>query len=137
MNKTNWWVKKCGEDIGKRYSSQLSMFPLNNTGKAAKLASIMKVRIDANKEVPAIYHNKTHEFIYILTGSVTAKLNNDNIFLESGDLLYLPPKIWHSFHASKLGVSALSIYLPKINMKKPDIVFKKIINSKGRHNETT
>jgi quercetin dioxygenase-like cupin family protein len=78
------------------------------------------VELGPQKRLPSIRHERTHEWIYVTAGSGVARLSARRVRLKRGDYLYLPPRLWHSFAAGPKGLSAVSIYMPGFNWKRPD-----------------
>jgi len=69
----------------------------------------------------AIRHRRTHEWVYVLKGPVTAEVDGHRLVLRKGDGLYLPPGVWHSFRARGLGSQALSFFSPAIDWERLDV----------------
>lgn len=115
------WVKAVAARCPVRRWRDLKTTLLNAQDPSARQLTVTLVELPPNRRVPSIRHDKTHEWIYVVRGSVVAELDNERVRLKQGDYLYLPPKVWHSFASGPMGLSALSIYRPGFSWKKPDV----------------
>ncbi|MDD2806721.1 MAG: cupin domain-containing protein [Elusimicrobiales bacterium] len=80
-----------------------------------------------NGTAPYVIHSRTMEFVYVTKGEMTGIIDGRKIRLREGDYLFLPCGVEHRFEAAGAGVEAVSVFLPQMDMNKPDakIVFSK------------
>ena len=70
-------------------------------------------------------HRRTGEWVYVTAGSATAELDGRRVPLRPGDYLYLPAGVWHAFRAGARGVEAISVFLPGMEMGRPDVEIRR------------
>lgn len=118
---TPGWVKRPAARSPVRAWRDLKTYLLNAGDRSARRLTVTLVELPPRRRVPSIRHERTHEWIYVVRGSGTAKLGRSVVRLNVGDYLYLPPKVWHSFSSGARGLAALSIYNPAFHWKRPDV----------------
>jgi mannose-6-phosphate isomerase-like protein (cupin superfamily) len=67
--------------------------------------------------IPAHYHLNHDEIVFIIRGSGTMRVHQDEFLVQAGDILFIPRKTVHSFSPSGADVLALSIFVPKFDGK--------------------
>jgi mannose-6-phosphate isomerase-like protein (cupin superfamily) len=115
------WVKAAAKDCPVRRWRDLKTVLLNARDASSRRLTVTLVELPRNRRVPAVRHEKTHEWIYVVRGSGSARLDRRSVPLKAGDYLYLPPKVWHSFSSGRTGLSAVSVYGPAFHWKRPDV----------------
>ncbi|MFZ2961158.1 MAG: cupin domain-containing protein [Candidatus Ozemobacteraceae bacterium] len=69
-----------------------------------------------------VFHERTCEFVYIIKGRATGKIDGQDVELNSGDFFFLPPRTAHKFETFEEGVEVISFFRPFVNMEKPDAI---------------
>ncbi|MGQ0644586.1 MAG: cupin domain-containing protein [Elusimicrobiota bacterium] len=127
------WVKTQERDCRTRRWRGLRTRLLNADDPSSKRLTMTVVRLRANARLPAIKHDRTHEWVYVIHGAGWALLNGKKVKLVPGDYLYLPPGVWHAFSAGPRGVSALSAYAPGFDWESPDVRIREpVVRSRRR-----
>jgi len=87
-----------------------------------KQLSILHVSLAAKARAPALFHRKTHEFFFVLQGSVRGRINGKPCRFRRGDCCFLPAGAVHEFQAGKSGAQTLDVFFPGLDLGDPDIV---------------
>lgn len=82
--------------------------------------SLLHEALPPFSSTPALYHRFTSEFVFVLKGSATAYLDGRRMRLRAGDMFEIPPGVRHQFVTRRGGVSALSLFSPPLDPRKPD-----------------
>ena len=67
--------------------------------------------------IPPSYHKVAYEIIVIQGGRGTAHMNGKDVAVKAGDVLYIPPGVWHSFSTGKKSLKILAFLTPLVNTK--------------------
>ncbi len=74
--------------------------------------------IEIKKEVAPHFHKKHSEHVYVISGSGIMKLADEVLYIQSGDLIFIPPHTVHSVVVnSDNPLRVLSIQAPFFNGK--------------------
>jgi quercetin dioxygenase-like cupin family protein len=92
-------------------------------GRGAPVTA-MRVAMKPNDRHAPLRHARTAEFFLVLRGSMRATIARRLRRFRAGDYAYLPPGTVHAFQAGRSGVEVLSLFVPALDMKKPDIIFE-------------
>lgn len=87
-----------------------------------KQVSVLHVRLEPGASAPALFHRRTHEFFYVLRGSVHGKIGGRRRRLKAGDYCFLPAGTVHEFTAGSRGLETLDVFFPRLDLRKPDVV---------------
>ena len=68
--------------------------------------------VDPTSPIPAHYHARHEEVVYVVKGSGTMRLGEKRSELREGDIVYIPRKTVHSFEPKGKGGQVLSIFAP-------------------------
>jgi len=93
-------------------------------GRAPELAGkvgLVHIRLAARCEHPAVMHKKTRELMLMISGRATGRIGRRVVALRPGTLVDIPPGTWHSFHAGRSQVEALSIFVPPMSETSADV----------------
>ena len=118
-----WTVNKLRDCPGWHWRG-LETKILNHLIKGGNDHTVTLVNLPPRKSLPYIRHKKTHEWSFVVQGSLEAVLDGKRVKLKKFDFLYLPPNVWHSFTAGSKGVTALSVYSPPLKWNNVDVNFK-------------
>ena len=91
----------------------------------ARRATLIRLRQPPRAREEPVVHRKTHEFIYYLKGGATGIVGGKRIRLSEGDVLHIPPGVWHQFLAGPSGVEAVCLFMPPMDLRAPDIIRRK------------
>lgn len=83
--------------------------------------SVVHIRLPARCEHAAVMHKKTREILIVISGGGTGRIGRRTVELRPGVIVDIPPRTWHSFHAGRREVEALSIFVPAMTKKNADI----------------
>lgn len=78
--------------------------------------------ITPNAEIPAHFHEKHDETVFIARGKGTMRIGSETKRVKEGDLIFLPKKTIHSFKPETDDCIAISIHSPKFDGKDRIIV---------------
>jgi mannose-6-phosphate isomerase-like protein (cupin superfamily) len=94
--------------------------------------SIVNETMPPDTDVPPVCHQKTDEFVYILSGKAVVCLDGRESCVEKGSYLVIPRGTKHSFRTQRTKMEAISVFSPPMDKDKPDakIIIKK--NTAGR-----
>ncbi|MBI5201621.1 MAG: cupin domain-containing protein [Elusimicrobia bacterium] len=81
--------------------------------------SVVYERMAPRTDLPRVHHRKTSEFIYCLSGKMTAELDGRRYRVRAGGILFLPPNARHKFTTGASPCEALSIFAPSLRIR-PD-----------------
>jgi mannose-6-phosphate isomerase-like protein (cupin superfamily) len=87
-----------------------------------KTLSVFHIALKGGAQAPALYHRRTHELFFILSGSVTGKIDGKPCRFKAGDYCFLPAGAVHEFRAGRGGAQTLEVFFPRLDLDKPDIV---------------
>jgi quercetin dioxygenase-like cupin family protein len=115
MTKTNAYVIRASEQEG--YS------PANHTGtknyrlvgphvNGAKYMEIALGDIERNEGSPAHAHPDLEQAVYILEGEAIAGIDGVDHYVRTGDIMFFPPKVFHSIKVLTERIKLLVIYSP-------------------------
>ncbi|MBI4061626.1 MAG: cupin domain-containing protein [Elusimicrobia bacterium] len=81
------------------------------------------VRLPPRYEHHAIFHRRTREWIYILSGSGKGVIGGRSVRLRPGSVLYIPPKMPHQMSTGSSPIEALVLFSPpmSLNADKMDV----------------
>ena len=99
----------------------LRLKPLLQKGGLGQ-ASVFHIRLGPGGRAPATYHRQTHEFFFMLQGSVRGKIDGKSYRFGRGDSCFLPAGSIHEFLAGKSGAQTLAVFFPRLDLGKPDII---------------
>jgi mannose-6-phosphate isomerase-like protein (cupin superfamily) len=85
--------------------------------------SVVYEKMLPNLSLPTVYHKKTTEFVYCLSGRATAYLAGKAYPMRPGTLLLIPPGARHRFVTRSHPCESLSIFQPALMLadRRPDI----------------
>jgi quercetin dioxygenase-like cupin family protein len=87
--------------------------------------SVLLIGMKAFAAHPPLHHARTSEFFLVTRGSAEAKIAGRARRLRRGDYVFLPPGAVHQFRAGAKGVEVLTVFMPALDLGKPDIVMQK------------
>lgn len=90
---------------------------------ALKDVSVIYEKMPPRLALPTVYHKKTTEFVYCLSGRATAYLAGKAYPMRPGTLLSIPPGARHRFVTKSKPCESLSIFRPALRLsdRRPDI----------------
>ena len=88
--------------------------------------SVVHIRLPARCEHTAVMHKKTRELLFVISGKATGRIGRRTVKLRPGTVVDIPPGTWHSFHAGRQEVEALSIFTPAMAEKNPDVFVQRM-----------
>lgn len=74
------------------------------------------------KDLPFVIHERTNEFIYILSGGGEAWAGNKSFEVAAGDCLLIPAGVRHRFVTGKKPIAALSVFSPPMTFDDLDAI---------------
>ena len=95
--------------------------------------TIVHIRQPAHCAHPSVMHKKTRELLVAISGTAKACIGRRRVLLRRGAVVDIPPGTWHSFHAGRLGVEALSIFVPAMSEKNADVFVRQAVPSPKKH----
>ena len=97
------------------YRDMTERFPMGDV-------TVMHVSLQANKKLPLVCHRKTGELVFCLSGPVTAVLGRARRRLKKGEIVWIPPGVWHTFETGRRPIEALVVFHPRLDPDAPDVV---------------
>lgn len=88
--------------------------------------SLVYIRLPARCEHVPVMHKVTRELLLVTAGKATGRIGRRMVNLHPGVVVDIPPGTWHSFHAGRHEVEALSIFVPAMSDKNPDVFVRQI-----------
>ena len=82
---------------------------------------VVHIRLPALCDHPPVMHKKTRELMLMISGRATGRIGRRVVALRPGAVVDIPPGTWHSFHAGRAEVEALSIFVPPMSEKGADV----------------
>jgi quercetin dioxygenase-like cupin family protein len=106
-----------------RASEQEAYSPANHTGtknyrlvgpavNGAKYMEIALGDIERNEGSPAHAHPDLEQAVYILEGEAIAEIDGVDHYVGPGDVMFFPPKVFHSIRVLSERIKLLVIYSP-------------------------
>lgn len=92
-------------------------------GSKGQPFSVLHIRMAPGAKAPPIIHARTAEFFLILKGSSSGRVGRRRRTFRAGDCVYMPAGTLHEFRAGSRGVELLDVFVPRLDMDCPDIVF--------------
>ncbi|NNN04747.1 MAG: cupin domain-containing protein [Elusimicrobia bacterium] len=86
--------------------------------------SILHEHLPARTSLPRIHHERTAEFVYCLSGTMTATLDKRKHRIRAGDMLLIPKGVRHQFTTHSKACDALSIFVPALTINKSADIHK-------------
>jgi quercetin dioxygenase-like cupin family protein len=83
--------------------------------------SIFRITMKPRASHPAIWHARTSEFFLVTRGALLAVINGRPRRMRKGDGAHLAPGAVHEFRAGPSGCEVMSVFVPALNLRKPDI----------------
>jgi|GEM_PF-2246003 len=83
--------------------------------------TLLHESLPAFTDTPPNLHKHTWEYVFVLSGRAVAFLNKRRFPIKKGDMFSIPPGVYHRFKSGKTPLTALSVFTPPINFKKPDV----------------
>ena len=77
-----------------------------------KQVEVVEVIMEKGQRTKKHYHSRVTEIFYIVSGTITARINDDAVTLSSGDLLVVPPNKKHQIIAGEDGAKIIAIKTP-------------------------
>lgn len=74
------------------------------------------------KNLPFVVHEKTSEFIYVISGGGKAGVGNKYFNVAAGDCLLIQPGVKHRFVTGKKTIIALSVFSPPMTFDDLDAI---------------
>lgn len=71
-------------------------------------------------DLPFVVHEKTSEFIYVISGGGKAGVGDRSFKVAAGDCLLVPPGVEHRFITGKRPLVALSVFSPPMTFDNLD-----------------
>ncbi len=94
--------------------------------------SIAHETIPPNEEgLPFIVHERTKEFVYVLSGRARVCLGDDRSAVAPGDCLAIEPGVKHRFVTDKEALVALSVFSPPMTFGNLDAISSAARENKG------
>ena len=103
----------------RRYGA-LRITPL--TGPKQKGFSVLHIRVGPNLAGPSLYHRRTQEFFYVLSGSSSGVIGGRKVRFKRGDSAFIPAGTPHRFIAGPSGTELLDVFVPPLDLDAPDNV---------------
>lgn len=79
--------------------------------------SCYHIALEDGGEIPAAYHKKAFELIWVLSGRGTAVLGSRRVRLVAGDSLLIRPPTPHGFAAGRGGMSFFAALSPRVDSR--------------------
>jgi quercetin dioxygenase-like cupin family protein len=106
-----------------RASEQQAYVPANHTGtknyrlvgpavNGAKYLEIALGDIERNEGSPAHAHPDLEQAVYVLEGEAMAGVDGVDYHVKAGDMMFFPPKVFHSIKVLTERIRLLVIYSP-------------------------
>jgi quercetin dioxygenase-like cupin family protein len=106
-----------------RASEQPSYSPANHTGtknyrmvgpqtNGAKYMEIVLGDIERHEGSPAHAHPDLEQAVYVLEGEAIAGIDGVDHHVRAGDMMFFPPRVFHSIRALTERIKLLVIYSP-------------------------
>jgi len=99
----------------KRLFGKLTLKLLAQAGACGD-TTVLYERLGPAARLPNVYHSKTSEWLYCLSGSMSAIVDGRRHRLSAGSMLFLPPGVRHRFVTAKRACEALSIFSPALDL---------------------
>ncbi len=118
-----------------RASEQPSYSPANHTGtknyrlvgpqvNGAKQLEIALGDIERHEGSPAHAHPDLEQAVYILEGEAIAEIDGVDHHVKAGDMMFFPPKVFHSIKAVTERIKLLVIYSPPFGEDPAKVIHK-------------
>lgn len=78
--------------------------------------SILHEHLPPRTRLPEIHHRRTSEFVYCVSGSMTAYLGGRKHRITAGSVLVIPRGVRHRFVTSSRACEAISLFSPALTI---------------------
>lgn len=78
--------------------------------------SILHEQLPPRTRLPAVHHKRTAEFVYCVSGAMTAVLGEKRLRVREGSVLLIPPGVRHTFITGARPCACLSIFSPALDV---------------------
>jgi len=78
--------------------------------------SIMHEHLPPRTRLPAVHHKRTTEFVYCVSGAMTAVLGEKRRRVRAGAVLLIPPGVRHTFITGARPCDCLSVFSPALEV---------------------
>lgn len=78
--------------------------------------SILHEHLPPRTTLPKIHHRRTAEFVYCVSGAMTALLGRRIYRITAGSVLLIPPGVRHQFSTGAGSCEAISIFSPALRI---------------------
>ncbi|MDP3543904.1 MAG: cupin domain-containing protein [Elusimicrobiota bacterium] len=78
--------------------------------------SILHEHLPPRTTLPEIHHRRTSEFVYCVSGSMSALLGGRKYRMAAGSVLLIPRGVRHQFSTGAVSCEAISIFSPALKI---------------------
>jgi mannose-6-phosphate isomerase-like protein (cupin superfamily) len=78
--------------------------------------SIIHEHLPPRTELPTVHHKRTAEFVFCISGVLTAVLGGRKHRLRAGSVLLIPPGVRHKFVTAARSCDSISIFSPALGL---------------------
>lgn len=103
------------DEIPPKLFGTLLTRPLADAGIFGDL-SILHEHLPARTRLPTIHHRCTAEFVFCVSGEMTAYLDGRRHRIRAGGVIHIPAGVRHQFVTSSRACGAISIFCPSLTI---------------------
>jgi mannose-6-phosphate isomerase-like protein (cupin superfamily) len=78
--------------------------------------SILHEHLPPRTELPTVYHRETAEFVFCVSGVLTAVLGNRKYRVRAGSVILIPAGVRHKFATGARPCDSISVFKPALEL---------------------